>query len=72
MEDEQGFLDDKVEEQNEIAEHLLGIVARRNGKPMDRTKSFAWQRGWAEGRHAHDASEPGRWQRPQQWTGDAE
>jgi hypothetical protein len=33
----QGFLDDKVEEQNEIAEHICGVVARRDGKPMDRS-----------------------------------
>jgi hypothetical protein len=38
----------QIEEQNEIAEYILGIVARRNGKPMDGTKSFAWQRGWGE------------------------
>jgi hypothetical protein len=40
--------DQQVEEQNEIAEHIWGIVARRNGEPMDRTKSFAWKRGWSE------------------------
>jgi hypothetical protein len=48
MGDEQGFLDDKVEEQNEIAEHIFGMVARRDREPMDETKSLAWQRGWAE------------------------
>jgi hypothetical protein len=39
--------DQQVEEQNEIAEHILGMVAKRNSEPMDGTKSFAWQHGWA-------------------------
>jgi len=38
----------QIEEQNEIAEYIFGMVAKRNGEPMDGTKSFAWQRGWAE------------------------
>ena len=42
------FFDDRIEEQNEIADYILGIVARRDGKPLDSSKSAAWQRGWAE------------------------
>lgn len=42
------FFDDQVEEQNEIADYILGIVARRDGEPLDSSKSAAWQRGWAE------------------------
>jgi hypothetical protein len=42
-----------VEEQNEIAQYIFGIVARRDGNPMDRTKSPAWQRGWAEVQESH-------------------
>jgi hypothetical protein len=40
--------DQHVEEQNEIAEHILGMVAKRNGEPLDPTESLAWQRGWSE------------------------
>jgi hypothetical protein len=40
--------DQEVEEQNEIAEYIFGIVARRDGQPVDRTKSLLWQRGWSE------------------------
>jgi hypothetical protein len=40
--------DQEIDEQNEIAEYIFGMVARRNGEPMDGTKSFAWQRGWGE------------------------
>ena len=43
---ESGFVDLHFEEQNQIADHILGVVARRNGEPFDRTKSAAWQRGW--------------------------
>jgi hypothetical protein len=46
--------DQQVEEQNEIAEHILGIVAKRNGEPMDGTKSFAWQRGYGEAQERDD------------------
>jgi hypothetical protein len=46
--DEPKFFDRHLEEQNEIADYLFGMVARRDGKPLDRTKSEAWQRGWAE------------------------
>jgi hypothetical protein len=42
-----------IEEQNEIAQYIFGIVARRDGNPMDRTKSLAWQRGWAEVQESH-------------------
>jgi hypothetical protein len=42
---ESGFVDLHFEEQNQIADHILGVVARRNGEPFDRTKSAAWQRG---------------------------
>ena len=41
------FLDPLNEEQNRIADHLLGTLARRDGEPFDRTKSPAWQLGWA-------------------------
>jgi hypothetical protein len=37
-----------IKAQNEIAEYVFGMVAKRDGQPMDRTKSLAWQRGWAE------------------------
>jgi hypothetical protein len=37
-----------IKTRNEIAEHIFGMVARRDGEPMDGTKSLAWQRGWAE------------------------
>jgi hypothetical protein len=37
-----------IKTQNEIAEYLTGMVARRDGKPMNRTRSLAWQRGWGE------------------------
>jgi hypothetical protein len=37
-----------IEEENEIAEYIFGLVARRDGKECDTTKSLAWQRGWAE------------------------
>jgi hypothetical protein len=36
-----------IKAQNEIAEHIFGMVARRDGEPKDKTKSRAWQRGWA-------------------------
>jgi hypothetical protein len=36
-----------IKAQDEIAEHIFGVVARRNGEPMDETRSLAWQRGWA-------------------------
>jgi hypothetical protein len=39
--------DQKFREQDEIAEYIFGMVARRNDQPMDRTKSPAWQHGWA-------------------------
>jgi hypothetical protein len=37
-------------EQDEIAEYIFGLVAKRDGKEFDATKSLAWQRGWAEAR----------------------
>ena len=37
-----------IKAQNEIAEYVFGMVAKRDRQPMDRTKSLAWQRGWAE------------------------
>ena len=40
--------DQEIDEQNEIAEYIFGMVARRDGKPVDRTKSLLWQRGWSE------------------------
>jgi hypothetical protein len=39
-----------IKAQDEIAEHIFGVVARRDGEPMDETRSLAWQRGWAEAR----------------------
>lgn len=44
---ESNFFDDQIEQQNEIADHILGMVARRDGKKFDTSKSDAWQRGWA-------------------------
>jgi hypothetical protein len=44
--DEPQFFDRHVEEQNDIADYLYGMVARRDGKPLDHNKSAAWQRGW--------------------------
>lgn len=38
-----------IRKQNEIAEYLFGLAARRNGQPNDESKSVAWQRGWAAG-----------------------
>jgi hypothetical protein len=37
-----------IKAQNEIAEYIFGMVARRDGQPNDKTKRRAWQRGWAE------------------------
>jgi hypothetical protein len=45
--DELEFVDGHLEQQNEIADQLLGMVARRDGKPLDKSKSAAWQRGWS-------------------------
>jgi hypothetical protein len=42
-----GFFDPDIEQQNQIADHLLGMVARRDGGRFDPTKSPAWQQGWA-------------------------
>lgn len=50
MDSDQGrelFFDPDLEEQNQIADHILGMVARRDGEAFDPTKSPAWQRGWA-------------------------
>jgi hypothetical protein len=41
------FVDEYLEQQNEIADHILGMVARRDGMPWDQSKSAAWQRGWS-------------------------
>ena len=46
LERELGFLDPLIEEQNQIADHILGTAARRHGEPFDPTKSPVWQRGW--------------------------
>jgi hypothetical protein len=46
MEDEQDYVDTQVEEQNEIAEQIFGMVAKRSGEPRDKSKSAAWLRGW--------------------------
>jgi hypothetical protein len=46
--DQSRFFDSQIEEQNEIADHIFGMVARRDGEPLDYTKSAAWQRGWVE------------------------
>jgi len=34
-----------IEQENEIAEYIFGMVAKRDGKECDTTKSLAWQRG---------------------------
>ena len=44
--------DQEIDEQNEIAEYIFGMVARRDGQPVDRTKSLLWQRGWSENRYS--------------------
>jgi hypothetical protein len=43
---DQTFLDKDLEEQNQIADHILGMVARRDGMPFDRSRTPAWQLGW--------------------------
>jgi hypothetical protein len=40
---------EEIREQDEIAEYIFGIVAKRDGKEFDDTKGIAWKRGWAEG-----------------------
>jgi hypothetical protein len=40
--------DQQIEEQNKIAEYLFGMVAKRDGKPLDPAESLEWQRGWSE------------------------
>jgi hypothetical protein len=37
-----------VKAQDDIAEYIFGMVARRDGESMDRTKSPEWRRGWGE------------------------
>jgi hypothetical protein len=39
---------DEIREQDEIAEYIFGLVAKRDGKEFDESKSLAWKRGWAE------------------------
>jgi hypothetical protein len=39
---------EEIREHNEIAEYIFGLVAKRDGKEFDDTKSIAWKRGWAE------------------------
>jgi hypothetical protein len=39
---------EEIRKQNEIAEYLLGLVAKRDGKEFDDTKSLAWKLGWTE------------------------
>jgi hypothetical protein len=39
------MFDTQIEEQNEIAEHIFGMVARRDGEPRDEIESTAWLRG---------------------------
>jgi hypothetical protein len=46
MNGEQEYVDTQIEEQNEIADQIFGMVARRNGLPRDETRSAAWLRGW--------------------------
>jgi hypothetical protein len=36
-----------VDEENQIAEYIFGMVANRAGKELDTTRSATWQRGWA-------------------------
>ena len=38
--------EDRSEE--EIVDYDLGFQAGTEGKPLDSTKSVAWQQGWAE------------------------
>lgn len=47
MIDEVEFFDEHLEQQNHIADHIFGVVARRDGKPLDQSKSADWQRGWS-------------------------
>jgi hypothetical protein len=48
MSDEMEYVDTQIKEQNEIAEHIFGMVAKRDGKPRDETTSAAWLSGWDE------------------------
>jgi hypothetical protein len=45
MDDEHAYVDTQVEEQNEIAEQIFGMVAKRIGDPRDKSRSAAWLRG---------------------------
>ena len=46
-EDDQPFhLEERSDE--ELAEYDKGFEAGQEGQPNDDTKTFAWQRGWAE------------------------
>jgi hypothetical protein len=53
---------EEVREQNEIAEYILGFVAKRDGKEFCDTKSAAWQRGWA-GATMDTINDPSNWLR---------
>jgi hypothetical protein len=48
MGQEDEYVDHQIEEQSQIAEHVFGMVARRDGEPRDVTKSEAWLRGWGK------------------------
>jgi hypothetical protein len=48
MDDQTEYVDHQIEEQNEIAYYIFGMVARRDGESRDETKSEAWLRGWDE------------------------
>lgn len=46
--DQDLYIDTQIEEQSEIADHIFGMVAKRNGEPRDDTRGKAWLRGWDE------------------------
>jgi hypothetical protein len=55
--------DQRFGEQDEIAEYIFGLVAKRDDEPMDETKSLAWQRGWASNlrrRKENSSWQPGK------------
>jgi hypothetical protein len=45
--DELPFLS-KNRSEEEVLDYDLGFLIGTEGKPLDNTKSVAWQRGWAE------------------------
>jgi hypothetical protein len=51
-------IEEWIEEQNEIADYIFGLVAGRDGKPADETKSASWLRGWAEAQNSSSPTIP--------------